>query len=173
MMVHVQGQSQPKQKCSRLINMLTLSSKNYYLDSFPGPRQHGLPRHNKNRYSPNHPEKNDRTHITKKPIVPWWNAEFSKVANERRNKIKAYLTVSSIESYLEVKRAIAKSKLCIKKTKMESLKHFCEGLSEKPTREAWRLIRRFSNAINHNPIQSPSSSCAREILKYLTGQPST
>ncbi|KAK9888923.1 hypothetical protein WA026_001143 [Henosepilachna vigintioctopunctata] len=51
--------------------------------------------------------------------------------------------------------------------------NFCEGLSEKPIGEAWRLIRKFSNAINRNAIESPSSSCAREVLKFLTGQPLT
>lgn len=88
--------------------------------------------------------------------TPWWDAECSAAASDRKAAELAYSSNMSQENFLEYKKISAKFKRTIKKKKKNGWIGFCESLSPKtPSSIIWKQIRRFRGACN---IDNPSSN---------------
>ena len=83
---------------------------------------------------------------------PWWTAECAKEVARRRRARRLMERRPTISNIIDFKRCAARAKRCIKRTKRETWKKFCNSLTpETPCKVVWDMIKKMNgNSIPKN-----------------------
>lgn len=93
----------------------------------------------------------------------WWNDKIERLWLIKRDKQRIYNQKKDLHTALEMKKAINRLKLEIKKAKFNSWNDFVDKMSSMNPNEIWKTIRIIGKPKQHNPILSNHS----EAVKFL------
>lgn len=94
----------------------------------------------------------------------WWNDHIGRLWSIKKEKLLIYNRTKNLHTAIELKKAVNRLKLEIRKAKNESWKTITSEMHEKSTGEMWKLFKSIKKTGNNNQILKDKDS-AENFLK--------